>query len=31
MAIRSMARAGFVSSDRAVRQYARDIWGVPTR
>jgi starch phosphorylase len=30
MAIHSVARVGFVSSDRAVRAYARDIWGVPT-
>jgi starch phosphorylase len=28
MAIRSVARVGFVSSDRAVREYARDIWNV---
>ena len=28
MAIRSVARAGFVSSDRAVLEYARDVWGV---
>ncbi len=31
MAIRSVARVGFVSSDRAVHQYASEIWGVPTR
>jgi starch phosphorylase len=28
MAIRSVARVGFVSSDRAVREYARAIWNV---
>ncbi len=28
MAIHSVARVGFVSSDRAVREYARDIWGL---
>jgi starch phosphorylase len=26
--IRSVARAGFVSSDRSVREYARDVWNV---
>jgi starch phosphorylase len=28
MTIRSVARVGFVSSDRAVREYARDVWNV---
>jgi len=30
MAIRNSAHMGWFSSDRAIRQYARDIWHVPT-
>ena len=30
MAIRNVARVGWFSSDRTIRQYAKDIWKVPT-
>lgn len=30
MAIRNTASVGFFSSDRTIRQYAKDIWNVPT-
>ncbi|MBD8064131.1 glycogen/starch/alpha-glucan phosphorylase [Devosia sp. PTR5] len=30
MAIRNTAAVGFFSSDRTIRQYAHDIWNVPT-
>jgi starch phosphorylase len=30
MAIRNTAHMGWFSSDRAIRQYAKDIWNVPT-
>ncbi|MGO4837256.1 glycogen/starch/alpha-glucan phosphorylase, partial [Rhizobiaceae sp. 2RAB30] len=29
MAIRNVARMGWFSSDRTIRQYAREIWNVP--
>jgi starch phosphorylase len=30
-AICNTAHVGWFSSDRAIREYARDIWNVPTR
>ena len=30
-AIRNTANMGWFSSDRTIREYARDIWNVPTR
>lgn len=30
MAIRNVANMGWFSSDRTIRQYAEDVWGVPT-